>query len=83
MNTTLPVWVGKDQRRLLADLIEWLRIPSISTLPAHKADCRRAHQWIADRLGATSGLQHGIVQDRGVLAAGRRVDRRRVGAEPT
>ena len=50
MNQTLPAWVEKERQRLLADLIEWLRIPSISTLPANKADCRRAHQWIADRL---------------------------------
>lgn len=50
METTLTAWVEKERQRLLGDLIDWLRIPSISTLPAHKADCRRAHQWIADRL---------------------------------
>ena len=50
MNTTLTAWVEKERQRLLGDLVDWLRIPSISTQPEHKADCRRAHQWIADRL---------------------------------
>jgi acetylornithine deacetylase/succinyl-diaminopimelate desuccinylase-like protein len=51
MDTTLSTWVAKEQQRLLADLTAWLRIPSISTQPAHQDDCRRAHQWIAERLG--------------------------------
>lgn len=29
------------------ELTEFLRIPSISTLPAHDADCRRAAEWVA------------------------------------
>src|SRR5882672_9003151 len=36
-----------DQARLLNELSEFLRIPSISTLPAHDADCRRAAEWVA------------------------------------
>jgi acetylornithine deacetylase/succinyl-diaminopimelate desuccinylase-like protein len=36
-----------DQPRLLNELSEFLRIPSISTLPAHDADCRRAAEWVA------------------------------------
>lgn len=50
METTLSAWVEKEQERLLADLTAWLKIPSISTLPENTGDCRRAHQWIADRL---------------------------------
>lgn len=40
----------RDQDRLLGELKEFLRIPSISTLPAHAADCRRAAQWVMDHL---------------------------------
>lgn len=39
-----------DQDRLLRELTEFLRIPSISTLPAHDADCRRAAEWVANDL---------------------------------
>jgi acetylornithine deacetylase/succinyl-diaminopimelate desuccinylase-like protein len=39
-----------DQARLLNELSEFLRIPSISTLPAHDADCRRAAEWVAGDL---------------------------------
>jgi acetylornithine deacetylase/succinyl-diaminopimelate desuccinylase-like protein len=50
MDTTLSTWVAQERARLLDDLSAWLRIPSISTQPAHRDDCRRAHGWIADRL---------------------------------
>jgi len=36
-----------DNTRLLAELSEFLRIPSISTLPKHDPDCRRAAEWVA------------------------------------
>ena len=36
-----------DHDRWLAELTEFLRIPSISTLPVHDADCRRAAEWVA------------------------------------
>jgi acetylornithine deacetylase/succinyl-diaminopimelate desuccinylase-like protein len=39
-----------DQERTLRELTEFLRIPSISTLPAHDADCRRAADWVANDL---------------------------------
>ncbi|HEY6809263.1 MAG TPA: dipeptidase [Gemmatimonadales bacterium] len=45
-----------ETERLLRELSEFLRIPSVSTLPAHDADCRRAAEWVAAelrRLGAT------------------------------
>ena len=48
--TTLSDFVTREQSRLLADLSDWLRIPSISTQPEHAADCRRAAAWIAGRL---------------------------------
>ncbi|MBA4039010.1 MAG: hypothetical protein C0468_01540 [Planctomyces sp.] len=39
----------------IARLCEWLAIPSISTDPAYRVECKRAAQWAADHLRA-SGL---------------------------
>jgi acetylornithine deacetylase/succinyl-diaminopimelate desuccinylase-like protein len=36
-----------DHDRWLRELTEFLRIPSVSTLPAYDADCRRAAEWVA------------------------------------
>ena len=36
-----------EHDRLLRELSDFLRIPSISTLPDHNADCRRAADWVA------------------------------------
>ncbi len=44
--------VDRDQPRLLSELAEFLAIPSVSTLPAHAGDCRRAAQWLVDQLFA-------------------------------
>ncbi len=47
-----PQFVQREEPRLLAELAEFLAIPSISTLPAHADDCRRAAQWLVDQLFA-------------------------------
>ncbi len=39
-----------QQPRLLQELTQFLSIPSISALPAHKDDCRAAAQWLVDDL---------------------------------
>ena len=39
-----------DNARLLHELMEFLRIPSVSTLPAHNNDCRAAAEWVAGEL---------------------------------
>jgi acetylornithine deacetylase/succinyl-diaminopimelate desuccinylase-like protein len=47
-------FVSREQSRMLAELTEFLSIPSVSALPAHAADCRRAAVWLMDefrRLG--------------------------------
>jgi len=36
----------------LADLVEELRIPSISALPERREDCLRNAQWLRDRMQA-------------------------------
>jgi acetylornithine deacetylase/succinyl-diaminopimelate desuccinylase-like protein len=47
-----PQFVQREEPRLLAELASFLAIPSISTLPAHADDCRRAAQWLVDQLFA-------------------------------
>ncbi|HEY7682662.1 MAG TPA: dipeptidase [Gemmatimonadales bacterium] len=40
----------REQPRLLGELIEFLAIPSISALPDHAGDCRRAAEWLVNDL---------------------------------
>src|SRR5437899_7316866 len=44
-----------NHERLLAELSAFLRIPSVSTLPAHDADCRRAAEWVVEELRGLGG----------------------------
>jgi acetylornithine deacetylase/succinyl-diaminopimelate desuccinylase-like protein len=39
-----------DQERLLGELSDFLRIPSVSTLPAHNENCRTAAEWVGAEL---------------------------------
>ena len=39
-----------NREPVIEQLSSFLRIPSISTLPAHDADCRRAAEWVAAEL---------------------------------
>jgi acetylornithine deacetylase/succinyl-diaminopimelate desuccinylase-like protein len=43
-------FVAREQGRLLDELSAFLSIPSVSALPAHAADCRRAAEWLRDEL---------------------------------
>jgi acetylornithine deacetylase/succinyl-diaminopimelate desuccinylase-like protein len=45
-------FVDREQARMLGELNEFLSIPSISALPAHAADCRRAAEWLRRHLEA-------------------------------
>jgi acetylornithine deacetylase/succinyl-diaminopimelate desuccinylase-like protein len=47
VNTT---FVEREQARMLQELGEFLSIPSVSALPAHTTDCRRAAEWLRDHL---------------------------------
>jgi acetylornithine deacetylase/succinyl-diaminopimelate desuccinylase-like protein len=49
-----------SRERRLAEYLEVLRIPSISVLPEHAADCRAAAEWVAAHLTA-AGLEHAEV----------------------
>jgi len=50
MSTATDTFVTHHRERLLAELKDFLRIPSISTLPEHKPDVERAAQFVADAL---------------------------------
>ncbi len=39
-----------NTERLLRELSDFLRIPSVSTNPSHDADCRAAAEWVAGEL---------------------------------
>src|ERR1700733_12985395 len=47
MASSAVQYAGKNHARFLAELKDLLRIPSISTLPEHKQDCRRAAETLA------------------------------------
>ncbi|MBX3071012.1 MAG: dipeptidase [Thermomicrobiales bacterium] len=43
-------WFAEREETHLAELFDFLRIPSVSALPDHRSDVRRAANWIADRM---------------------------------
>jgi len=51
----MPSWqkyLETNRARMFDELLDWLRIPRISALPAHAADVQRAAEWAAARLRA-------------------------------
>lgn len=71
--------LGSDQQQMVRELSDFLSIPSISTLPSHAADCRRAADWLQaefHRLGCPvvellEGRGHPVVWAEGPAAPGR------------
>ncbi len=57
MSQATNAFVDQHRDRLLEELKEFLRIPSISTLPEHSADVKRAAGFVADKLRA-AGLEN-------------------------
>src|SRR4051794_1689181 len=57
MPASITRYVQENETRLLDELKDFLRIPSISTLPEHKGDVERAAQFTADAL-KRAGLEH-------------------------
>lgn len=53
----LTTYLSEQRERQRDELIDWLRIPSISTLPAHGDDVRRACDWLVEHLREI-GLSH-------------------------
>lgn len=57
MEASTAAYLAESRSRQLAELIDWLRIPSISTLPEHAADVHRAAVWLTQAL-QRAGLEH-------------------------
>lgn len=55
--TAWQTFLDAHQQRFLDELIEFLKIPSVSSLSQHAPDVRAAGQWVADKLGAI-GMEH-------------------------
>ena len=49
-------YLQEHRFQYLEELIEFLRIPSISSLPEHEDDVKKASQWVAKRLN-TAGIE--------------------------
>ena len=57
-------------QRLLDDLLDWLRIPSISTGGGEPADLERAAAWVTQRVSAAGGDARVVATDGNPLAVG-------------
>ncbi|MGH9593086.1 MAG: dipeptidase [Bryobacteraceae bacterium] len=57
MSLSTNAFVETNRDRLLAELTDFLRIPSVSTLPEHVPDIRRAAEFVASKMLA-AGLEH-------------------------
>ncbi len=57
MSAGTDQYVSEHQERLLEELKEFLRIPSVSTLPEHKNDVKRAADFVAKHL-RSAGLEN-------------------------
>ena len=57
MSLAIDAYVQSNEARFLEELKEFLRIPSISTLPEHNGDTRRAAEYAAEKLAA-AGLEN-------------------------
>ena len=57
MSQPIDKYVHTNQARLLEELKQFLRIPSISTLPEHKDDVGKAAQFVAESL-RNAGLEN-------------------------
>jgi acetylornithine deacetylase/succinyl-diaminopimelate desuccinylase-like protein len=57
MSSAAVTYARENQQRFLSELKTLLRIPSVSTLPQHKDDVKRAAQFVADDLKRI-GIEH-------------------------
>jgi acetylornithine deacetylase/succinyl-diaminopimelate desuccinylase-like protein len=60
----IEAYLDKTRDARLESYKAFLRIPSISAIPAHAPDCRAAAEWLAAAL-TTAGLEHAEVSETG------------------
>jgi len=60
----LSTYLAETHERRMSAYLEFVRIPSVSTLPEHAGDCRRAAEWLAAELAAI-GAEHVVVSETG------------------
>lgn len=53
-------YLDREQERFLAELVDFVRIPSVSAKPENAADVMRAAEWVAARL-TRAGIEHAEV----------------------
>jgi len=58
-------YIAAQRESILAQLLDFLRIPSISTDPAHRGDVREAAQWVAAQLRAAGPFTVEVVETEG------------------
>ncbi|MEW1545149.1 dipeptidase [Streptomyces tsukubensis] len=52
-DSAVRTYIRQHRDAFLGDLVEWLRIPSVSAQPEHAEDVRRSADWLAARLRET------------------------------
>jgi acetylornithine deacetylase/succinyl-diaminopimelate desuccinylase-like protein len=57
MSSAIDLFVSENEPRLLEELKQFIRIPSVSTLPEHKSDVARAASFVAEAL-QRAGLEN-------------------------
>src|ERR1051326_3557718 len=65
MGTATVEYYRSNRKQFLSGLTDLLRIPSISTLPEHKSDVRRACESLADELRAMGMERVEIIEGKG------------------
>lgn len=63
--TGTETYISENHDRFLEDLKAWLRIPSISTLPEHKADMQKAAEYAVNQLKALGMSLAEVIQTDG------------------
>ena len=60
MTDRVEAYIDANQNRFVEELMQFMRIPSVSAQEKHDADTRACAQWIADHLGAL-GFKSGLI----------------------